>query len=108
LTNLFIDTFAPLQHNLPACQLPKEREVEVGKIKLSTNCKGQGPLEEKRRDLLPDPKGKGDYWRKKNSYPPAHFKGVGNWRRKKSGRKLEGKKNIISVGLVRIHLKIGN
>jgi len=28
----------------------------VGKIKLSTNCKGQGPLEEKRRDLLPDPK----------------------------------------------------
>jgi hypothetical protein len=28
----------------------------VGKIKLSTNCKDQGPLEERRRDLLPNPK----------------------------------------------------
>lgn len=59
-TNLFIDLLLPpCNTTYPlANSQRKEREVEVGKIKLSTNCKGQGPLEEKRRDLLPNPKGR--------------------------------------------------
>jgi hypothetical protein len=70
----------------------------------------------------PQAKGKGDYWRRKKSYPPISKERVIGGGRKREGAgmrdvfphiqkerdQLEGKKNIISVGLVRIHLKIGN
>ncbi len=57
-TNLFIDLLLPpCNTTYPLANSQRKGSlVEVGKIKLSTNCKGQGPLEEKGRDLLPKPK----------------------------------------------------
>jgi len=73
---------------------------------------------EKKR-FSPQSKGKGDYWRRKKSYPPiSKERVIGGGKKEEGGgcvphiqkerEQWEGKKNIISVGLVRVHLKIGN